>query len=124
MLGESSQGFGRQRLLPPVLSVELVEEPCHERRDLLSPLPQGRHLDLDDVEAVVEILAEFALGHGLLEAPVGCSDDPGVDLDRRVSADSREAKVLQYMEEFGLQREGKLTDLIEVDGTLVGVFEL
>ena len=42
------------------------EEVVDERRDVLDALAQRRHVQLDDVEAVEEVLAERALGHHLL----------------------------------------------------------
>ena len=40
--------------------VHLAAEVLGQRRDVLAPLPQGRDLDRNDVEAVVEVLAEVA----------------------------------------------------------------
>ena len=74
--GEEPLGLGReahQRLAE--LRGEALEEVAEEQRDVLAPLAQGRHADLDDVEAVVEVLAEAARLHLLAEVAVGGGDD-------------------------------------------------
>ena len=43
-----------------VLGVELLDEAGDEERDVLAPLAQRRHREGEDVEAVVEVLAERA----------------------------------------------------------------
>ena len=46
---------------------------------------EGGHRDVKDVEPIVEILPEGALGHHLLQGTVGDGDDPHVDGDGFVS---------------------------------------
>jgi hypothetical protein len=55
------------------------EEVARERADLLAPLAQRRQLHREDREPVVEVGAEGAAGHHLLEVPVGRGDDAQVD---------------------------------------------
>ena len=58
--------------LLPSLAVQLLHEIAGEEGYVLDPLPQRRHLDAHDVEAIVEVLAEFRPpSSGLLEVPVG-----------------------------------------------------
>jgi hypothetical protein len=40
-----------------------------------------------------------------------------------VASDAREAKVLQDVQELGLELEGQVADLVEVDRALVGELE-
>ena len=49
----------------------VAQEERAEVRNLLAPIAQRRDVDADDAEAVVQILAESALGHALLEIGVG-----------------------------------------------------
>ena len=46
---------------------EALQEVVGQQRDVLAPLAQRRNADLDDVQAVVQILAELAFGDGLLQ---------------------------------------------------------
>src|SRR2546422_1033779 len=51
-------------------------------------------------------------------------DDPHVDIDHGVAADPGEAEVLKDMQKLGLEGEGKIGDLVEVDRPFVRVLEL
>src|SRR3990172_8368901 len=51
-------------------------------RDILSPVPQGRKGNGNDIETVIKILAEATRSNGLFEVSVGCRNDPNVHPDR------------------------------------------
>ena len=61
-----------------VLRVEAPAELLDERGDLLPPLAQRRNPDLDDVEPVVQVLAELVRAHRALEIAVGRRNQPHV----------------------------------------------
>src|SRR5262249_47560692 len=69
---------------------ETIDEVVHQRRDVFLSEAQRRQCDGEDIQAVVEILAERAGCHGGPEIAVGCRDDPYVDGDRLTSADAFE----------------------------------
>ena len=64
-----------------VLLVVRAQEVLDEQRDRVDPFPERGDVDGDDVQAVVEVLAELALSDRLLEVPVRRCDDPGIDSD-------------------------------------------
>src|SRR2546425_10048033 len=74
--------------------------------------------------SVVEVLAELATGHRVLEVPIRGGDHARVDIDQRVPPHASEAKVLEHMEQLGLQGERQLGDLVQIDRALVGILEL
>jgi hypothetical protein len=63
-------------------------------RDVLGPLPQRRHVDGEDVEAVVEVLAEAALSDLVCQVTIGRGDNAHVDLDRPGAAEPLELAFL------------------------------
>ena len=71
-----------RRRLPSLARREAVEEVADELRDVLAALAQRRQADLDDAQAVVEVLAELAVGDPLREARVGRREDAHVDRER------------------------------------------
>ena len=79
-----------EHALPVVLARVLLAEVLGEDGDLLGPVAERRDEDIDDVEAVVEVLAEASLGDGALEVPVGGGDDADVDLDVAAGAQAGE----------------------------------
>src|SRR5437016_8482789 len=106
-----------------VLAVEPLKEYGGQDRDLLPPLAEGRHVDLHDVQAIVEVLAELAATQGELQVSIGRGHDPGVDQDGFAAADSRELQILDDVEEFRLEGEGEFADLVQVDGPFVRQLE-
>src|SRR5438046_1166793 len=55
------------------------EEPLAERAEVGLPVPQRRDADREDVQAIVEVLAEAALADGALEGAVRRGDHARVD---------------------------------------------
>src|SRR5262245_4024299 len=102
VFGQVVEGFRRQLLLLPVPGVETDQELRGQRQDLLPPLPQRRDAKIYDVDAVVEVLTELALGHRALEVAVRGGDDPGVDRDRAVTADPTKGEILEDMQKLRL----------------------
>src|SRR5205823_10327576 len=115
---------GVQTLLFRSLLVERGEESRYEAWNVLLALPERRDPDLDDVQAIVEIFPELTPGNRLLEIAIRRRDDTRVDVDRAVTADPRETKILQHVQELRLERQGQFRDLVEIEGTGVRVLEL
>ena len=90
-----------------------------QQRDILGPLVQRRQVNLDHVQAVVQILAELPLLDHLGQRAVGGSDHAHVYLDRFRATHSLEGALLQDAEQLGLHRRWHVADLIEEDGTSV-----
>ena len=93
---------------------------CDQRRDVVLPLAQRRQVDVDDVQPVVEVLAEAALVHHLLEVAVGGRDDARVDADRLHAAEPHELALLHHAQQLGLRLVRDVADLVEEDAALVG----
>ena len=61
-----------------VLARELLEEVVGQQQDVGLPLAQRRHEDREDVQPVVQVLAERPAGDRLLEVLVGGRDQADV----------------------------------------------
>ena len=94
------------------------------RRDLVAPLAQRWNGYLDDVQSIVEILAERATRYRPAEIDVGSDQDARVDLDLALAADTVELAVLQRLQQLGLHRHRHLADLVEKQGAAVSQLEL
>ena len=120
-------GFGEEAGGVAGLAGDAAEELGGEHGDVFGALAEGGHLDLDDGEAAVEILAELADGGegaevavgGGDDAKVGAADEEGVHPVRgtAVGAGAEQAK------EGGLEGEGELADASEVEGSFMGGLE-
>ena len=80
-------------------------------------------MDVDDVEPVVEVVAELLLLDAFLEVLVRRADDADIHLDRQVRADALELALLEDAQQLRLGRHGHLADLVEEDRALIGHLE-
>ena len=102
------------------LAFDAGEEVMGEFGDVLFALAERGHTQADDVEAEVEVAAEFALSDHGGEVGVGGGEYAGVDRDGVIAADGVHGFILQGAEELGLEREGEFADFVEEDGASVG----
>ncbi len=109
---------------PAFLGREAGEEVQRQLRHVLEALAQRRHPDREDVEAVVEILAELAVLDQLDHVAVGGRDQAEVDLDRLLGADRIDLAFLQRAQQLDLGVERQLADLVEEQRAAVGLLEL
>src|SRR5581483_1430583 len=98
---------------PARLLREEAEEAPGERQDVLPPLAQRRHRDLDDVQAIEEVLAESSGRDVALEVAVRGREDAHVRAPRAGLADPLERLVLEEAQELRLQARRHLGDLVE-----------
>ena len=92
--------------------------------DVVAALPQGRQVEVDHVEAVVEVLAEAPGADLLLEDPIGRGDDPDVDLLGLAVADAKDDALLERAQQLDLEVQRELADLVEEERPPVRRLEL
>ena len=100
-----------------------LEKRLGERQHVLAPLAQRRHVELDDVEAEVEILAERAAGDVLAQVGVGGAEHAHVDAAGLARAEALELAALQDAQELHLPGRGEVADLVEEHRPAVGGLE-
>ena len=113
----------RQRLVvrrEAVRRAVVPQEALGEERDVAGPLAQRRQPDQERVDAIVEILAEAAFAHEVLERTVGGADQAEVGLDRSRPAEALEASLLQDAQQLGLPHRRHVGDLVEEQRAAVG----
>jgi hypothetical protein len=114
------QRIGRELLGGPTEPFsELREEAKGEGGDVLASLAQRRQVDLDDLQPVVEVLAETPFAHLALEVAVGRGDDAHVDGERLGAAHPLEGALLQDPQHLRLRLRGHVADLVEEDRAAV-----
>ena len=105
-------------------SAEELREVLRQDGDVVAPLAQRRRADGDDVQAVVEVLAEAAGLDLLLEILVRRGDDADVDLDDGRRSDRLDFAFLQHAQHLRLRAQRHVADLVEEDRAAVGGDEL
>ena len=111
---EQLDGLRRVDLaLLAALGGNLPQEMLDEQRDVLAPLAQRGQVDVHDVEPVVEVFAERALDHQVLQVLMRGRDHARVDLDRVGAADGPHLLLLQHAQQLDLQAHRHVADLVE-----------
>ena len=106
-----------------MLAGELLQEMIGEQQDVGLPLAQRRHEDREDVQSVVEILAEGAVGHRRFEDLVGRGDQADVRLDRLGAAEALELARLQHPQQLHLRLQVDVADFVEKQRAALGQLE-
>ena len=101
-----------------------LQDGLDQVRDVVAAGTQGRHGNLDGVQAIEQVPAELAASAQRLERPVGRHHDPDVDAAAAVAADALHRRVLDHPQQLGLRRRREVGDFVEEQRAAVGLLEL
>jgi hypothetical protein len=104
-------------------AADFLDQVANEEGNVLATLAQRRDVDGENVEAIVEIAAEGALGDEPRKIAIGGGDDANVHALRAVAAEALEFLLLENAEELGLELERNVADFVEENGAAIGEFE-
>ena len=112
---------GRQEFF--VFLAVAAEEEIDQERDIVFALAKGGKIQINNIEAVVEIFAEFAVFDQLLEIGVGGGDDADVDAHAFVGAQRHEFAVLKNAQKLDLNFGADGADFVEENAAAIRSFE-
>ena len=116
--------FGRIHLSRrAAFDADLFLEESGQQGNVFAAFAQRRHVDVDDVEPVIEVFAEGAGHQQFLEIAVGGGDDPHIDRHGLGAADRAHLVFLQHAQQLDLQAHRHVADLIEQQGAAFGRLE-
>src|SRR5262249_37830820 len=96
VLPEPLEASGRERLEPLAhLAREPLDERAREEHDVVAPLPDGSDPDREDVQPVVEVLAELPVADHRRQVSVGGGDHASVDAPGLLAPDRLELALLE-----------------------------
>ena len=95
----------------------------HEQRHIVFAIAQRRELDVNHMQAVVQIFAEASFFHQLAQIHVGGGDDAHIHFDHVHPAEAHELAFLHHAQQLGLRLEGNVADFVEEDAPFVGQVE-
>ena len=90
-----------------------AEKKRTEVGNLFPSLPQRRHMDTDDGEAVIEILTELAFRDALLEVGIGRGEHSNVHTLRTSFPHRHDLGLFEKTQQLGLYVERKIADFIQ-----------
>ena len=97
-----------------------LEHALADDDQVFEPLAQRRHANLDDVEAVIQVLAELARLHFGAEVLVRRAQQPHVDRQLGDGTDRPHRALLNRAQQLALHRQRKVADLVEEQRAAVG----
>src|ERR1039458_2349791 len=95
-----------------------------EEGNLFADFPQRRHVNMDHLDAVVEIFAEVPLDDLGLEILVGGGEDAHIHGDGGASADAFQDALLEDAENLGLGGEREIANFVEEERSAIRLLEL
>ena len=90
----------------------LAQEERAQVRDFFPPLTKRRDVNPDHAETVVQVFAELALGHSLLEVRIGGGEGSDVYALRARLADRHDLALLEEAEQLGLDVDRQVADFV------------
>ena len=109
----------------PLAALRVIhpQEVIQKVADVVAPLPQGRDLDVDEVQAVEEVLPEVARLDLLDDILVGGGDHLDIEGHQLGAADGDQLPLLQDAQEFCLHIQRHVGDLVQEENALVRQLE-
>ena len=105
----SQDSFSRQL----IFLMKLVDEMLGDGNDVIPAIPQGWNIQIDDIDAIEEVLAELSLLYQLLNGAVGRSDDSCMEWNRTIGTHRSDFFLLERPQQFDLKVHIQLGNLIQ-----------
>ena len=93
---------------PAERSADLLQKRLAQRNDIGATVAQRRNLDVEDAEAIKQVLAEVAPLDGFTQIAVGRGDHPDVRLHKAGPTQALELALLQNPQELRLRGQAHL----------------
>src|ERR1700680_1817016 len=103
-----------------MLCVHLRKQKLYQVGYVVLILAQGRHVNVENVKAIIKITAYFTAGYGVLRNFIGRGQDAHVYRGFDFAAEAAQLVIFQDSKQFGLSRYWHFTNLIEKNGSALG----
>ncbi len=97
----------------PVQRRKLTQEVPHEQRYIGPTLTQRRQRDRNDIQAVVQVFAKLTFVLHLDKRSARGGNHADIDRDFEIAAHRRDGAAFEYAEQFGLQVQREVADLVD-----------
>ncbi len=94
------------------LLIVLLQKVLDEQRNIALALSQRRHLNVNDIEPVVQIFTKGLRFDHLKEILIGSRHNPHIDANRLGAANPLEFALLQHPQQLGLHLQTQTADFI------------
>src|ERR1051325_7274744 len=115
--------LGDLEILPGAAGHFVFQEVRDQQRDVVAAFGKARQFDGDDVEPVIQVLAELAVLDELFQVIVGRGDNADIHKDRGVVTDAADFLLLKHAQQTALQHGRHGADFIEENRATLGFLE-
>ena len=102
---------------------QLFQKIIHQQADILRPIAQRRQLDRKDIQAKIEVTAEFSILHHPRQIAMGSSYEPHIYLVSLAATQAFEFLFLQDAQKLWLQGRRNIPDFVKEESPFIGQFE-
>src|SRR5581483_5784795 len=95
-----------------------------QQRDFLADLAQRRHVDVNYLDAVIQILSEIPFADFRFQVLICRGQQPDVDRNGLAAAYPFDYPLLKNPQDLGLRRRAQVPDLVQKKGPPVSLLEL
>ena len=99
-------------------------ELAEQQRNVVFAFAQGRDIDRNLLQAVVEVFAETASPHSCHQVDIGGGHDADIYFQCSGGTHGDDLAVLEHTQQLHLHRQGQLANLVEENGAAVGLLEI
>src|ERR1041385_5595421 len=115
--------FAHSRYLARMLCIYFTQETVHQIGDIFPVLPQGGHVNIENIQAVIQVVPQFAACDRLFRNLVRCSKDPYVHRGLNLAAQPSQLAVFKHPQQLGLGCDGHLPNFVEQERAAFGQLE-
>ena len=105
-------------------AIHAADEVVDQQWQIVDAVAQGRYVQREHVQPIVEVLAKTAGGDQRLQVLVGGGDDANARGDGGVSAEALELPFLKKPQELGLRCRRHVADFVEEQRAAIGLLKL
>ena len=116
-------GGQRRKVFFHLKAIALKEIGC-KHRNVLSPYPERRDVDGNDLETIIKILTKFTLRYGAVQIFIGSGYDSGCGAHRFIAPQALKSIVLQHPEQLGLQRQTHVAYFVQKQSAALCLLKL
>ncbi len=102
---------------------ETPQKMPEQARDIFTTIAKWRNVDRENIEPEVKILTELLALNGSFNISVGRCNNPHIDVDIAITAETSDHATLKHPQQLDLQGHIHFTDFIEEGRTAVRIFK-
>jgi len=100
-----------------MLVVEAADQGFAEHVQIAHALAERREQDLEDIQAIVQVLTQSSFANGFFGVAVGGGHHPYIYGDLGFAAETADARIFENAQEFGLGAWGHFGQFVEEEGS-------